>query len=177
MTCPECGLAIPEGEPACPICGFAADPAAIEQADRRSRLPKPRVAVRPVRVAPVPAEPAPRPAPEPPRAKRRSRIGAFFRAIGRGIASAPRAFDRGLVRLLRWEWKFLPDSFERHDRRVREAFASAGRAVGGAVAFVVWLPVRSAVLLGLLAAKATAFLAYVAILIVVGVLYMVGESK
>lgn len=58
-----------------------------------------------------------------------------------------------------------------------EEWEFAGRAVGGAVAFVVWLPVRSAVLLGLLAAKATAFLAYVAILIVIGVLYMVGESK
>ena len=173
MTCPECGLEIPEGDSECPICGFVVDPAAVGPIERRVVLPKPRVAVRPVRVAPAP-KPA---APEPTRARRRSRIGAFLRAVGRRIASAPRAFDRGLVRLLRWEWKFLPDSFERHDRRVREAFASAGRAVGGAVAFVVWLPVRSAVLLGLLAAKATAFLAYVAILIVIGVLYMVGESK
>lgn len=63
------------------------------------------------------------------------------------------------------------------EERTDKTTKRAGRAVGGAVAFVVWLPVRSAVLLGLLAAKATAFLAYVAILIVVGVLYMVGESK
>lgn len=166
MTCPECGLAIPEGEPACPICGFAADPAAIEQADRRSRLPKPRVAVRPVRVAPVPAEPAPRPAPEPPRAKRRSRIGAFFRAIGRGIASAPGAFDRGLVWLLRYEWNVLPDSFERRDLRVRAFVADAGRAAGKFVALSVWLPVRLALLLAVLALKTAIVVVFLAVTIV-----------
>ena len=166
MTCPECGLSLPEGEPACPICGYAADPAAVAQTERRRRLPKPRVVVRPVRVAPVPAEPAPRPAPEPPRAKRRSRIGAFFRAIGRGIASAPGAFDRGLVWLLRYEWNVLPDSFERRDLRVRAFVADAGRAAGKFVALSVWLPVRLALLLAALALKAIALLLFFTVILV-----------
>ena len=174
MTCAECGLGIPDGEAACPICGFAVDPAAVAQAERLLVLPRPRLVFSPARVPDAPpappAPPAPVAAPESPRAKRwLARIGAFFRAIGRGITCTPAAFDHGLVWLIRYELDFLPDPFERNDLRVRAFALGIGRAAGGFIALAVWRVLRLALLVALLAVKCVAIILFLIIAIIVGV--------
>lgn len=172
MTCPECGLGIPDGEPACPICGFAADPAAVEQAERRYALPGFAGAARPLRTPTAePVKPATAAAGMRHHSgKLRAGLAEAFRATGRRLADGARTCDRLLVGCLRYGWDFLPGRWERLERGASSAFAGCGRRIGGWIGTGLWQGIRLALLLFLLLAKGVAFLVTLVAVIVAGVL-------
>ena len=170
MTCPECGLGIPDGEPACPICGFAADPAAVEQAERRHALLGPAIAVRPLR--PPAAEPAkPAAAGTRHRSERmRARLSEAIRALFRHMADGARSCDRLLVGSIRYKWDFLPEQWWRFEHGAASAFAGWGRRIGDRIGTGLWKGIRLALLLSLLLAKGVAILAALVAALVSGAL-------
>ena len=181
MTCPECGLGIPDGESACPICGFAADPAAVEQAERRHALLGPAIAVRPLRLpaAAEPAEPAAAEPAEPATAaagtrhrseRMRARLSEAIRALFRHMADGARSCDRLLVGSIRYKWDFLPEQWWRFEHGAASAFAGWGRRIGDRIGTGLWKGIRLALLLSLLLAKGVAILAALVAALVSGAL-------
>ena len=173
MICPECGVDVPAGEPACPICGFAFNREAAAQADAATAY-LPRRIVRPkLRITRLPkAAPATVAKPAKPRAPAKRNMGwikAAFCAFGRDIASIPHSLDGALVWLLHYEWDFLPSGWNHFAGGVGNAFASVGRLLGGWILSSVWSAVRLAFYLVLLAVKLVTVVAVIALMIILGI--------
>ena len=194
MTCPECGLGIPRGESACPICGFAVDPASAAEVEEAT----PVTEATPVMEATPVAEPAPAasaastPPPSAPiaatvhrrtvpacggpasrcaerdseRPARRSRVAAFFRALGRAVIAVPGIVDRVLLWSIRYQWDFLTDSWGDFERESSASFVGIGRRIGGWIGIALWKGVRLAFLLVILAVKIVSLI----LLLVVGII-------
>ena len=174
MTCPECGLGIPAGEPACPICGFAADPAAVEQAERRHALPGFAGMVRRTATPTCGTFACRCTGHGPERPARRSRVSTFFRALGNAVAAVPRIVDRVLFWSIHYGWDFLPaDSWGLFERRFSAAFVFIGRRIGGWIGTVLWNGFRYAVLLVILAIKGIVVMLTLLLAIIAGVLSVI----
>lgn len=194
MTCPDCGLRIPENEPSCPICGFAVTPATTSPTVSRGVLRKGTLVIRCGRPRPIPAGTARKKTlvircglPRTRRGKRatatvvsrivtgklRRGIADGLHAVGRKLAAVPRALDRGLIDLLRFEWNFLPTCWSRFERVAKRAFADIGRRIGGWIGTGIWLGIRLTILLLVLAVKCAVFLAVAAFFVVIGILVII----
>lgn len=194
MTCPECGLEIPDGDPACPICGFAVGGEAAARADAAFadivRLPRPRLRWTP-RPPAAPAEPTGPTGPAAPAApagpvgptataatakRRKWRFAETVRAVGRGLAAIPSALDEALLWILRYQWNFLPSWWRSFERGGIRSFAAGGRFVGHWIGTALWETVRLAVLLILLAAKLVAAVLFLVVMIVVCVVMAAASA-
>ena len=173
MSCPECGVDVSAGEPACPICGFAFDREAAAQADAAlAALPRPIVRLKPRVISLPKTAPAAvtKPAkPKTPAKREKGRIAAKLRSFGRDIALSPHSLDGALIWLLHYEWDFLPSGWGRFESGVGNAFASVGRLLGGWILSAIWYAVRLAFLLALFAAKLVAVVVVIALMIIIGI--------
>ena len=186
MICPDCGLAVPDGVPACPICGCVtdcevADLDDLDVAESLFSCGSAPGALIPVLGASVelPDHDSPKMCAGAPVGAGRlfaSPIAVKWRAALRSGTSAalrfvfrfPRWFDVRLVGLLRAGWNVLPAPLETAMEKTSDAFAKAGRVLGGWVGTCIWTVIRFTVLLLLLVFK-------VAVFAVMFVIYCVRE--